>query len=70
LDSIDQNQFYKAQIAFIGKDNQVGMFSSVGIIKCVYNTTASIQAEEGSIYYYVDGFTGTVEFGDNTGEKV
>jgi hypothetical protein len=46
------------------------MFSSVGIIKCVNNATASIKAEGDSPYYYIGGFTGTVDLSNNAGEKI
>lgn len=42
LQKLKVGQFYKAQVAFIDVNGEVGYFSSIGVIKCVAQPTATI----------------------------
>lgn len=42
LQKLKVGQFYKAQVAFIDVNGEVGYFSTIGVIKCVAQPTATI----------------------------
>jgi hypothetical protein len=42
LDMLKVGQYYKAQIAFISVSDEIGYFSSIGVIKCIAQPSAEI----------------------------
>lgn len=64
-------QFYKVQIAFVNKDNELGYYSTVGIIKCTAEPEIGIEdlATNTSVNYHKYEYTGYYKHFDDKAEK-
>lgn len=67
----NESQYYRVQIAFVDHNDNVGYYSTVGIIKCIAAPTASINGyTSGNINMFNDSFYGVYSqdttYGDST----
>lgn len=70
MEFIKVGQYYKAQIAFIGKDDEIGYWSTVSTIKCIARPTVRIgNFKDDDVNVFMNEFIGTYKQDTTTGDS-